>query len=222
MLLFFIIASLLTLNASADNKEIPSMYVRLDIGASFPSGSFDKIKNPYYDDKVDRAWFSGIGIGYAFNSNIRTDLVLTNRYLYRFHATEDQGTDTVSTKQNFGNTSLMANLYYDFNNTSIITPYINFGIGASCNRNGDYNQSYNNAKHITTTSGKNYDFAWNAGIGLQTKLTQGFYADLFFRYIDLGKFEDKSYNDLISGATETSSPGSIQNKELGLSLIYKF
>ncbi len=220
---FFIIVILLTFNASANNKESPPIYLRVDIGASFPSGSFYKNdKNYYYKGStIDRTWFGGVGIGYIFNNNIRTDLVLTNRNLYTFSKSEHQDTDLVSTKQNFSNTSLITNLYYDFTNTTIIIPYINFGVGVSRNRNGSYNKYYNDEKLITATSGIKYDFAWNAGIGLQAKLTQNFYADLFFKYVDLGKFKNNSYA-LVTEINEISNPGLIENKEVGLSLIYKF
>ncbi len=224
MWLFFIIASLLTFNALADNKERPPIYLRIDSGMSLPSDSFRKIKSPHYDNAaVDKTWFTSIGIGYVFNSNIRTDLILANRYLYTYyHSENDNMGNTSSTKQNFSNASLIANLYYDFSNTTIITPYINFGVGLSRNRIGKYNVYVNDVKEITSPSAIKCDFAWNVGIGLQAKLTQNFYADLFFKYVELGKFKNVAYTDLVNQVNEFSNPGSMKNKEFGLGLIYKF
>jgi opacity protein-like surface antigen len=223
MLPFFIIASLLTFDALADNRERLPVYLRVDSGASLPVNSFHKIKNPYYKNgAVDRTWFGGVGIGYTFNKNIRTDVILTNRYLYTYHLTDHASSDQLSAKQNFSNTSLIANLYYDFDITTVIAPYINLGVGLSRNRSGELKDYYNGILDRSSKSGVKYDFAWNIGAGLQTKLTPNFYADIFFKYVDLGKFKRVLYTVHDLKTQELSTPGCIKNTELGVSIIYKF
>jgi opacity protein-like surface antigen len=83
-------------------------YLRGDIGWSFLEWSGG-------DDDNDIAF--GGGIGYDFENMLRTDLRIDYAGEY------DTGVD------DFGVTTLLGNVYLDFDNDSMITPYVGAGAG---------------------------------------------------------------------------------------------
>lgn len=69
--------------------------------------------------------------------------------------------------------SFFANVYYDFDNSTDFTPYVGGGIG------------------MAVIGDSNTNFAWNVGGGIAYDLAADWKLDLGYRYVDLGKFENK-------------------------------
>lgn len=69
--------------------------------------------------------------------------------------------------------SFFANVYYDFDNSSDFTPYVGGGLGMS------------------VIGEKNTNFAWNVGGGIAYDVATDWKLDLGYRYVDLGKFENR-------------------------------
>ncbi|MCT4635134.1 MAG: outer membrane beta-barrel protein [Rickettsiales bacterium] len=207
-------------NAKSCDKKSP-FYARIDAGLSQPSEKLDN-NNTYYNQKLLRSEFYGAGIGYIFNKNIRSDLTLTGRTNYKFSFDGSYDGDNITANQQISSTTLMLNTYYNAPVNEIFSPYVNVGLGLSRISMGDYSSNYN-AGDFTVSSGSNsnYDLAWNVGFGLQSKLTNDFSFDTFFRFIDLGKTKTQSMT--VSNSTpDTVSPFLLQSYETGISLIYRF
>jgi opacity protein-like surface antigen len=213
-----IIVSLISLEAHTQDENAGRFYLKMDLGNSFPTGSFKHLDGEdYYNGKVSSTWLAGIGTGYDLNKNIRADVALTHRDQYKFRYSQG----SLFVRQNFSNNSLMANFYYNFANFSTLTPYINFGIGISSNYSDNYAQYINSGKVLSTQSKTKYDLAWSTGIGLQTKLISNLYADLSVKYVSLGDLGDLNYVEP-DGVNHFSNPGSMKNTELTISVIYKY
>ena len=87
-------------------------------------------------------------------------------------------------------TTSMFNIYYDFVNSSRLTPYLLAGAGFSY-------VSYNYDMYHILGDGRTFhqerddddtNFAWQAGLGLSFKINQHFTADLMGKYADLGSY----------------------------------
>jgi opacity protein-like surface antigen len=215
-----------------DNKEQSPYYIRLDAGLSQPNGKLNE--DDYSSQRLLRGEFYGVGAGYIFNSNIRTDLTLTARSNYKFSYSgtekdEDSIDTTTVSNQNFSSTTLMLNAYYNIPVNNVFSPYINVGIGGSRISTGRYysTQSQPGESDIisSSSSSKNYNLAYTIGLGAQVKLNNNFSLDTFFRYIDLGKTKRQNISQSSNNNTIGSSniaPFLLQSYELGISLIYRF
>jgi opacity protein-like surface antigen len=85
--------------------------------------------------------------------------------------------------------SLMANVYLDGDNYSIVTPYVTAGFG--------FNSMSANDK-VRPASFKNNNIlqrAYNIGAGMTVKLDDNFAVDLAYRYIDLGTLKIRAKTD---------------------------
>ncbi len=118
--------------------ERPALfYVRGDFTAS--SNSFDTMTEPpnytYSPAHLgnSRAW--GVGLGYHFSPNIRGDLTVDWGSNAAARGSIVDGAATVQGERQFGvkHTVGLANLYYDFDTHSRITPYLGVGLGFARN-----------------------------------------------------------------------------------------
>lgn len=89
----------------------------------------------------------------------------------------------VSEKYEVGVTSIFANAYYDFHNTTDFTPYFGGGLGAARIK-GTGTIKADGERLSANVS--NWDFAWNVGGGVAYKLTESASLDLGYRYADFG------------------------------------
>lgn len=93
-----------------------------------------------------------------------------------------------SVDMTFNSTTLLANFYYDFRNSTAFTPYVGAGIGVAFNYFGlDV--------HNTTTGGAlsldkhQTNLAWQVGAGVAYNFTDNIAVDLAYRYLNLGYIE---------------------------------
>ena len=87
-------------------------------------------------------------------------------------------------KGTWNTTTLFANVYYAFHNSTDFTPYIGAGAGLAFNYAG-YTASYQGQDFA---SGDKYSttFAWNVGAGCSYAFNENFALDVAYRYVSTG------------------------------------
>lgn len=209
----------------AEQAKKTPYYVRLDAGLSNPKNNLSE--EEYFSVKPLRSSFYGIGVGYVFNKNIRSDLIFTDRASYQFSYTGIvNGDQDVTANQKFRSKTLMLNTYYSLPINEIVTPYFNLGIGASKVSTTAYYAKYTSGDDLIYNSAPThkYNLAWNIGLGSQFKMTDSITFDAFVRYIDLGKTQTQIHNLSDNGKVtgSTVAPFALQSYETGISFIYRF
>ena len=137
-------------NVTAEDSEAIGLYLRGDLGWSFLDWSGG-------DD--DNALVVGGGVGYQFNDNMRADVTLDWAGDYNVAPGADMSTTTV-----------LGNLYFDWANDSIFTPYIGAGLGY-----GWVNDA---------PSGDDSGIAYDLAAGVSMDLTDNVAVDLGYRFRD--------------------------------------
>lgn len=201
--------------ASADvSKEVSpkasskDFYVRGDLGAIKQA---NKMKSSPYENgtKFDRSPLYSLGVGYKLSENVRADLNIQYRNI-DYKSTFDG----VGTTQKTKNYTTFLNGYYDFNNSSVFTPYVTAGLGISRNVAGNATTSDGFVYKGNTTN----NFAWNTGFGSKVKMTDSFDLDLGYRYVSLGKVK---FNDA-SLIRRAGSASKLKFHEVTLGVVYNF
>ncbi len=100
------------------------------------------------------------------------------------------------TKLTTNSTTLLANFYYDFHNSTAFTPYVGAGLGLAFNYLGV--DVHNNAKDMGySCDDRSTNFAWQVGAGVAYSFNENMAIDAGYRYLDLGYTETKSYGQSI-------------------------
>ncbi len=137
--------------AAADPAMI-GLYLRGDIGWSFLDWS---------GGDTDDTWVAGGGIGYRFSDNLRTDI------------TADMSGDyDVAPGANISTTTVLGNVYFDWANDSMFTPYLGVGAGYGW---------VNGSGLASDESG----LALGAAAGFTVDLTNNLSVDTGYRYRDI-------------------------------------
>ena len=84
-----------------------------------------------------------------------------------------------------GSQTLFANVFYDFHNATLFTPFLGGGIGVAINKstmtlNAIGSPVFDTFETIDTR------FAWNIGTGVAVNVTEILLLELSYRYTDLG------------------------------------
>jgi len=87
-------------------------------------------------------------------------------------------------KGTWNTTTLFANFYYDFHNSSDFTPYIGAGAGLAFNYAG-YTASYR-GRSFASDEKYSTTFAWNVGAGCSYAFNENFALDVAYRYVSTG------------------------------------
>ena len=121
----------------------------------------------------------------------------------------DGGVNVRDVKGTWNNSTLFANLFWDFHNDSAFTPYIGAGLGLAFNYTG---------YDFTTNSGDKFsadarftNFAWNVGAGVAYNFNENFAVDLGYRFMMMG------YNEV-----DSSISNQPYNNEFMLGLRFTF
>jgi len=123
--------------------------------------------------------------------------------------------------------SLMANVYYDFKNTSDFTPYVSAGVGAAFNKL-DVTEYQTDLDGSASANDKKTDFAWSIGAGVSYALDKDLDLDLGYRYVDLGKVNASTVapwtftGTNISGVTVSDYEAKLKSHDFSIGLRYKF
>lgn len=91
-------------------------------------------------------------------------------------------------KVNYNASTLMANFFYDFHNSTSFTPYLTAGLGlAFINTEYEYNVRNAGASVFGMNESENFtNFAWNVGAGVAYSFNENVSVDLGYRYVNLG------------------------------------
>lgn len=95
----------------------------------------------------------------------------------------------------FNSTTLLANVYYDFHNSTAFTPYIGAGLGLAFNYLGVDTEYYNG--YGDSMDDRQTNFAWQVGVGVAYAINENIAVDAAYRYLDLGYTQlDSHYGDM--------------------------
>lgn len=120
---------------------MPSWYVRVDGG--YAGYDTPAITEDHYFDLVntdiDNTWTVGGGIGRYFGNGFRGDVTIDHRFESDVTGNLADPLSNLPGTRTFGlkSTVVLANLYYDFDLGSRLTPYIGVGLGFSHNSTED-------------------------------------------------------------------------------------
>lgn len=128
----------------------------------------------------------------------------------------DHGIYVSDVKGIWNNTTLFANVFWDFHNESAFTPYIGGGLGLAINYTG-YEATLWNGNRVSVDD-RFTNFAWNVGAGFSFDINEMVAIDASYRFVGLG------YNEL--STTVNGVTGEIANEpynnEFMLGLRFNF
>jgi opacity protein-like surface antigen len=132
----------------------------------------------------------GAAIGYNWRKHgvsLRTEFEYLNRGNFGYTAIPvytNSGTPIGLTSK-VGSQTLFANVFYDFHNATLFTPFLGGGIGVAINKSTTTLNNIGTSVFDTfeTTDTK---FAWNIGAGVALPITEILLLELSYRYTDLG------------------------------------
>lgn len=104
----------------------------------------------------------------------------------------DQGILANHVKGVWNNSTLFANVFWDFHNDSAFIPYIGAGAGIAFNYTG-YDITLNNGDKLSMDD-RQTNFAWNAGAGVSYSLNDSIAIDASYRFVGLGYNEVSATN----------------------------
>ena len=183
-------AALLTVSSVA---EAAGFYAGADLGLAIPK----KEKIHYEGQKVNYQLNDGfvgdiIG-GYDFGNNIRTELDLGFR---RYSMDKVAGTEVGGRVNSY---ALTANAFYDFNNSTKLTPFLGAGVGIARNKVKVNDASLINPVLTGSKSDSSTKFAAQGTAGVAYKITDSITASLAYRYFTtLSQRFEKAKYDLVS------------------------
>ncbi|MEZ6024235.1 MAG: outer membrane beta-barrel protein [Hyphomonadaceae bacterium] len=150
-------AAALMAGVASKAEATEGWYGRAEVGYSV-DGEFTSFgsSDAYEDD-----WMGDAAFGYAFQNGFRTEGELAYR------SNELFGDDIEVT-------SLMGNLYYDFNRDGRFRPYVGAGVGVG---------------HIEFFGEDDTGFAWQVMAGIGIPLSERLTLDLGYRHFEMGEAE---------------------------------
>lgn len=175
-----------------------------------------------YENNIKATWASSetksggsfhLGTGFYLNDNIR----LGTRYSYRGSKFEAVTLANAKVTNKARSHALLAEVAYDFTNTSGFTPYVKAGLGVARN---SYS-AYMPAQNISFDKKTKTSFAWAIGVGVGYKINKNISLLAEYQYSDLGK---ASTQDFLIGGGNTSHLGTNNHRisEVNLGLRVDF
>lgn len=118
---------------------------------------------------------------------------------------------------------LMANLYYDFKNSSDFTPYVGAGLGYARLK---ANNTASLADNSISLSKSSNNFAWNLSVGVAYEISSNVALDVSYRYSDYGKVKTNGATDLshtkLAGYDTTRTRSKVTSNEFNIGIRYTF
>lgn len=186
-------------------EDAGGWYLRGDVGVGLNSArafSYDNYAgqvSSYGPFDITTSYLFGVGIGYTWNSWLRTDLTLEYRTgaSYTGHDTYPAGTNyaagTNTITTSMSSLLTLANVYADLMTWNCFTPYLGVGVGLSYNILGQVNdRGWNTAGASsggTGPGGGNGSFAWALMAGVSYEVSSRMKIDFGYRYLNYGFFK---------------------------------
>jgi len=147
-------------------------YLRGDITYNAGDAVYD------FPGVTHRRFGGGVGFGYHFTDNFRTDVTVS--YLGSDRFSYDDGTDSLSAS--YGAWSGLISGYYDIATVVGITPYVGAGVGLTYTR---HRVDADLASIPLTFSGsdRSYDFAYALMAGASYKVSDNLSVDLGYQFL---------------------------------------
>lgn len=175
-------------------------YLRGDVGVTnqklrkITQTELDRLPHQWIDKgKFKPATTIGLGVGYQFNSWLRTDITGEFRTMSAFRARDsydDQTTGRIeyntfrAKKEEW---LALANIYLDLGTWGGFTPYIGAGIGAANVRISNFTDYNTNGVVAAAPAGTRTNFAWALHGGFAYQMSDNLLLDMGYRYVNLGK-----------------------------------
>lgn len=142
------------------------------------------------DDYSQFTLGGALAVGYDFWPQNMLPLRAEVEFALRGNSETEWSGSKGTADMTFNSSTLFANLYYDFHNSSAFTPYIGAGLGMAFNYMGVDIKSEEYGDH--SVDDRQTNFAWNVGAGLAYSFNENLAMDLAYRYVDLGYTEVES------------------------------
>ncbi|MDE6734142.1 MAG: outer membrane beta-barrel protein [Desulfovibrio sp.] len=148
------------------------------------------------DDYSQFTLGGALAVGYDFWTQQMIPLRFEVEFALRGNSEKswsDNGVRVDKIKGTWNNSTLFANLFWDFHNDTAFTPYIGAGLGLAFNYTGYDVTAKNGDKYSVDDRFTN--FAWNAGAGVSYSFNDNFAVDASYRFVGLGYNEvSTTYN----------------------------
>ncbi len=171
----------------------------------------DSIQSYWGDDfaHTQNTVGGGIFAGYDFMPKLNVPLRAEIEYAIRsnWNYNDEYSTEGVTSAadMSINMQTLLANIYFDWHNESMFTPYLGAGAGVAFvnySGSGAYSQyAYHTGSR--DISGSKTNFAWQVGTGVGIDFTDHVTMDLGYRYISFGDL-DEDYIDGFMNSHELS------------------
>ena len=126
------------------------------------------------------------------------------------------GDSILEVKGTWNNSTLFANLFWDFHNDTALTPYVGAGLGMAFVYTGyDFTDANGNK---FSADDRFTNFAWNVGAGLAYNINENFTLDAAYRFVGLGYTEVSA----TSGGRQYEIGNRPYNNEFMVGLRYGF
>jgi len=139
-------------------------------------------------DEYDQFTLGGaLAVGMDFWPQQMVPLRLEVEYALRGNSEQtwtDYGFYTSEVKGLWNNSTLFANVFWDFHNDTPFTPYVGGGIGLAFNYTG-YDVTLHNGEKFSADD-RFTNFAWNVGAGFSYDLNEMMSFDASYRFVGLG------------------------------------
>jgi opacity protein-like surface antigen len=179
-------------------------YLRGDIGMT--NQSVKKLDNALYSTAssvqtvqkdFDSSPLFGLGVGYQWNTWLRTDVTGEYRGKANFHGLDIVRTSTgaMLTDQYTGSKSewlVLANIYADLGTWYSFTPFIGAGIGAAYNTISNFTDTCATVSGCpggsvaTGATASKWNLAWAVHAGVSYRVNSQLSFEFAYRYVDLG------------------------------------
>lgn len=159
--------------------------------------------------KADNAFGGSLAVGYDFDPKFKVPVRMEAEYgifseveaKQSFTEYDNSGTAdwTGTNKQTFGIQTIFANVYYDINTGTPVTPYVGAGAGVAVidtkiKADGHDPANPTDSIDVSTSSRNVTNFAWNVGAGVGYDITQNVTIDLGYRFAGLGSAKSSAAN----------------------------
>ncbi|WP_310618893.1 outer membrane protein [Flexibacterium corallicola] len=204
--------------------KVSGWYLRGDVGYKIykaPRASFGQ--RAFFKEEQDPTGFNGVGLGYRFNENFRTDITLDYEWPSRFSGEAEcflpcVGGSSVETAK-LDVWTVLWNAYAELGNFNGLTPYVGAGVGGSYvrSRGVRYVNADGNRGHYKGAGKWNLSWALMAGAGYE--LSPKWTLDAGYRYLNIGDGRTKK---ITAGETARIEYKDLQAHEFRVGLRYSF
>lgn len=180
------------------------------------TGNMKRSQGGYGIDDYSQFTLGGaLAAGYDFWPQQMLPLRVELEFAMRGNSEKSWSGANGDVKGTWNNSTLFANLFWDFHNDSSLTPYVGAGLGMAFNYSG-YDINMKGTRY--SMDDHNVNFAWNVGAGVAYQFNESLAMDASYRFVGLGYNEVKS----TMNNTEYKISNTPYNNEFMVGLRFSF